>query len=171
MKPFADAPAAVSMSIVSATWSATIARWVRLPCALPITRRELACITLAMSGRESWSAGHMPNTTAVTTASATLNSSTGMFIRMTDSLAKELVGIQAFIRSRPFHATSRPSPAPTAAITSDSVSSCRTIRPRAAPMAARTASSCCRCAPRTSRRMETFAQPMSRSETTAPKSR
>ena len=41
------APAAVSISSVSATCAATITLWVRLPCALPITRRVLVCTTRA----------------------------------------------------------------------------------------------------------------------------
>ena len=132
----------------------------RSPCALPITRRALVCATRPRSGRESWSAGQTPNTIAVTTASAVLNSSTGTFISMTDSAANELVGTQATISARPFHAISTPSAAPATAIASASVNSCRTIRTRAAPSAARTASSCCRCAPRTSSRIETLAQPI-----------
>ena len=146
-------------------------RWIRRPCALPITRRALACATRPRSGRESWSAGQTPNTIAVTTARAVLNSRTGRFISMTDSAANELVGTQATISARPFHAINTPSAAPTAAIASASVSNCRTMRTRAAPSAARTASSCWRCAPRTSSRIDTLAQPTSSSDVTAPSSR
>ena len=90
--PLPAAPAAVSISSVSATCSATITRCVRLPCALPITRRVLDCMTLPTSGRESCNAGEMPNTIAVATASAVLNSRTGRFISITDSAGKESDG-------------------------------------------------------------------------------
>ncbi len=170
-KPLPAAPAAVSISSVSATCTATITRWSRRPCELPTTRRALACATRPRSGRESWSAGHTPKTMAVTTARAVLKSSTGTFISMTDSAANELVGIQATMSARPFHAINTPNAVPATAITIASVSNCRTIRVRPAPSAARTASSCWRWAPRTSSRIDTLAQPTSRSDVTAPSSR
>ena len=63
--------------------------------------------------RESCSAGQTPNTIAVTTASAVLKISTGRFISITDSAANEFVGTHAMMKSRPFHAISTPSAAPT----------------------------------------------------------
>ena len=143
----------------------------RLPCALPITRRVLVCITLPMSGRESCSAGEMPNTIAVAIAMAVLNISTGRFISITDSAGKESAGSQAAINTTLLHAINTPSAPPAAAIASDSVSNCRTILPRAAPSAARTASSCCRCVPRASSRIDTLAHPINSSDATAPNSR
>ena len=58
-------------------------------------RRRLLCIRPAISGREACSAGESPNTSAVRHASATLNSSTGRFIRMTDSAGNEPCGSAA----------------------------------------------------------------------------
>ena len=104
-------------------------------------------------------------------ASAVLNSRTGTFISITDSAANELVGTQATISPSARHAISTPSSAPAQAMTIASVKSCWTIRTRPAPSAALTASSCCRCEPRTSRRIETLAQPTSSSDATAPSSR
>ena len=117
-------------------------------------------MTLPMSGRESCSAGEMPNAIAVAAAKPRLKSSTGRFISITDSAGKELDGSQAAINTRARQANNTPNAPPAKAMASDSVSSCRTIRPRAAARAERTASSCCRCAPRASNRMETLAHPM-----------
>jgi hypothetical protein len=61
-----------------------------------------------------------------------------------------------------------PSSPPAVAITSDSVSSCRTMRPRPAPSDARIAISCSRAVHCAITRMATFAQAMSRVDTTAP---
>ena len=113
----------------------------------------------------------MPNTIAVITASPVLNSRTGTFIAITDSAANELVGIQATMSARPFHAIAMPRAAPAHAMASASVSSCWTMRRRGAPSAARTAISCCLSAPRTSSRIDTLPQPISSSEITAASSR
>ena len=61
----------------------------RLPWTAPTTRRILLCMSAAISGRESWSAGESPKKSAVAQASTTLNSKTGTLIRMTDSAGIE----------------------------------------------------------------------------------
>ena len=61
----------------------------------------------------------------------------------------------------------RPSIPPTAASSTDSVSSWPTSRPRAAPRAERTASSRFRAVARVSRRLATFAQAISSTKPTA----
>ena len=65
-------------------------------------------MTLPTSGRESCNAGEMPNTIAVATASAALNSRTGRFISITDSAGNESVGSHAAINARLRQAISTP---------------------------------------------------------------
>ena len=121
------------------------------------------------SVRAEVQAGTSPNATSASTATPAPTSS----IRgSADAVPRRgtSTGEYAASSCKPHRASATPATVASAAITSDSVSSCRTRRRRSAPIADRTASSRSRSVARATSSPATFAQATSRRNATAPTS-
>ena len=119
--------------------------------------------------RIACTAGTSPNTSPVRIDTPTANTATGHASPM--FCARGSAAALAALRSdTPHKATSNPAAPLTHARTTLSIRSCRKIRPRPAPSAKRSAISLRRPTPRASSRLATFAQAISRTSTTAPRS-
>ena len=141
----------------------------RCRCPSPVVPRVASFSVFCSSGRDACHAGTTPNSRPVTIESTTANVSAWPLtaIGATRGMSP---GSSARMRSTPQNASSTPSPPPTTASSTLSVSSCRTSTPRPAPSAARIASSRARTVARAISRLATFATTISSTQSTAPSS-
>ena len=129
--------------------------------------RRLAWSWPARSTRAPSSAGAIPKRTLVRSERPNVNASTRT--SSPSGTGRVLAGSSKSASTRVVHcANTRPSTAPARARSRLSVSSCRTRRARLAPSATRNVTSLWRRLALTRNRFATFAQAMSRTNTTAP---
>ena len=121
----------------------------------------------ARSVREARSAGKMPKRSPVATESAAVYASTRPSSSKVIQYGTSTPRVETSQCSHQVP-TSTPAAPPASAISTLSVSSCRTMRPRPAPSAARTAISRRRAAPRARSMLPTLAQAISSTKPTAP---
>ena len=131
--------------------------------------RLLPRSTFITSGRAARHADAMPKMAAASRPATAVNASTAESIRMVSRRGR-FAGAMTSNSWIPNQASARPAVAPMAASRNASASICRARCHQVAPIAARTASSRSRREARTSRRLATLAQAISRRKITAPMS-
>ena len=161
-------PAPASSISESANWPTTSARRSR-PREGPTVPGPPSLRPSTRLVRVACSAGTRPNSTVVSAVSAAAKPSTARSSR-TSARWRIDSGAAASSRSSDQMESSTPQTVPASASNALSVRSWRTSRDRGAPSAVRTAISLLRAAPRASIRFATFAQAMSRTSRTAPRS-
>ncbi len=120
------------------------------------------------SRRHDCSAGTKPKIRTVSTATQSVNASTGPFSSITDSAGMTSCGIAATSNFSPPQARKNPSKVPPITSTRLSTISSRTSRMRPAPSVARRANSFSRDVARASIKFATLLQAIKRSNPTAP---
>ena len=130
--------------------------------------RRLCLSEVAKSSLVARHAGARPNSTPVSSETASVNASTRQFRLRSTPLGKIPVSLSVNARSArlPQKAKSTPTAPPSAASSTLSVNSCRIRRQRPAPTASRTLISALRKAARASSRFATLAQAISSTSAT-----
>ncbi len=151
-------------SAISVTTRALRKRWLAEPATVEPVSFRVRC----RFGRENFSAGAIPKSSAVKKPTAVTKMSV-VPSTLTCSMRGISPGLKATSRLTHQRASRIPIPHPRIAISKLSVSSCRSSLPRPAPIAARIANSRSRSAPRASRRFAMFVHAIKRTKATAPR--